>query len=239
MKIVVPIPEEADVLIKKGDTVDFDTPFITNITVEEVKISLASNLGFEPDKIFMYLHKFVGDEIKKDELLAEKKAFLSTKQYVSEFHGTVKEINHYDGSITLEKKREGSVATNCYFQGKVEEIEKDKLILKVKHASEFLLRDEAPAFGGPTLYYDLVTSDDLTEEKIAGKVIIAEKLATFDIVKFEALGATGFVTLQPPEEETITPIAVVKQIKDFENMKKQVFSCCIIGPEHTTIYLYD
>lgn len=237
MKIPIAIPDETDILIQEGDSVDFDTPFIKSGKYEEIKISLASNLGFDPDKIFMYLHKFVGDAVKKDELLAEKKEFLASKQYYSEFEGSIKEINHYDGSVTIESKLEENAEINCYFQGKVSAIEKKTLLLEVKHGKDYQLRDKATSFGGKVLYYR--NTNQITEEMVTNSIVLADTLAPFDMVKLEALGANGFVVLQEPDEEPTMPFAVFKQIQDFEHAYKQQFSSCIIGADSTTIYFYD
>lgn len=237
MKIPIAIPEDSDILIQEGDTVDYSTPFIKNGKIEEIKISLASNLGFDPDKIFMYLHKFVGDPVKKDELLAEKKAFLSSQQYYSEFEGSIKEINHYDGSVTIVSKLEESAEISCYFQGKVSAIDTKTLLLEVKHGKEYALREKAPPFGGRVLYFQ--NTQQITEELVNNTVVMADSLTPFDMVKLEALGASGFVLLQQPDDEPTMPFAVFKQIQEYEHALKQQFSSCIIGADSTTIYFYD
>ncbi len=239
MKIPVLVPAQADLLIKKGDTVDFSTPFIRNEAVEEIKISLASNLGFDPGKIFMYLQKFVGDEIKKDELLAEKKAMLATKQYYSEYEGRIKEINHYDGSITLESRLDQITERTCYFKGKIIEIEDQQIVLEVKQGKLLSLRESVEPLGGRVYFYDISLAASVTEDDIDGSIVVSEKIPSYDLVKLEALGAAGFVTLHPVEDDTSVPVAAFKQIADYETAVKQKFSCCITGPDHTTIYFYD
>jgi hypothetical protein len=239
MKIPVPIPPHADLLVKKGDTVDFSTPFIRSAVVEEIKISLASNLGFDPGKIFMYLQKFVGDEIKKDELLAEKKTMLSTKQYYSEYDGRIKEINHYDGSITLESRLDQVSERTCYFKGKIVEIEDQQIILEVKQGKLLPLRESVDAFGGRVYFYDVSLAASVTEENIDGSIVVSEKIPSYDLAKLDALGAAGFVTLHPVEDDTTIPVAAFKQIADYETTVKQQFSCCITGSDHITIYFYD
>lgn len=238
-QIPIPIPKDAKLKIKEGDSVTFDTPLLENTQSELVKISIASSLGFDPEKIFAHLRRFVGDEVKKDSLLAERKSFLSTKQYLSEYEGILKEINHYDGSITMEISGEETEQVSCNFQGKISEITETEIVLSVKHATELQLRDESEAFAGPIVYLDELATNAITDEQIDGHVVCATQIPIFEIAKLEALGARGFLTLHPIEEEMSLPTATAKQIKPFEEAVQKRYTACIIGPTRTTIFLYD
>ena len=239
MKIPVLIPTGVEILVKPGQKVTFETPFIKKVSTEEVKISLASSLGISPDKIFLYLHKFVGDAIQKDELLAEKKSFMSTKQYLSEYTGTIKEINHYDGSLTVVSQLSETLEERCYFQGEIEAMEGSTLVLKVNHAKQFLLQEAAPFFGGPMFVYTPENASQVIEDDINGKIVISDSITSYDHMKLEALGAIGFITVKPLEEKAAVPTGLLKEIKDLEEIAKGKFTCCMIAPDHTTIYIYD
>lgn len=239
MKIPVFIPPDVEVLVKPGQKVNFETPFIKKVSTEEVKISLASSLGISPDKIFLYLHKFVGDAVQKDELLAEKKSFMSTKQYLSEYTGTIKEINHYDGSLTVISQLSETFEERCYFQGEIEGMEGNTLVLKVAHAKQYLLQEATPFFGGPIFVYTPENASHVIEDDVNDKIIIADTIASYDHMKLEALGAQGFITVKPLEEKSAVPTGHLKEIKDFEEIAKGKFTCCMIAPDHTTIYIYD
>lgn len=239
MKIPIAVPQGVEVLVKPGQKVTFETPFIKKISTEEVKISLANSLGISPDKIFLYLHKFVGDAIQKDELLAEKKSFMSTKQYLSEYTGTIKEINHYDGSLTVESQLSETLEERCFFQGEVESVEPGGIMLKVAHAKQFMLQEAAPFFGGPILLYTPENASQITEDAANGHVVLAEAITSYDHMKLEALGASGFITIKPLEEPASVPTALLKDPADLHEVSKGTFSCCMIAPDHTTIYIYD
>lgn len=239
MKIPVLIPTGVELLVKPGQKVTFETPFIKKTSTEEVKISLANSLGISPDKIFLYLHKFVGDAIQKDELLAEKKSFMSTKQYLSEYTGKIKEINHYDGSLTVESELSETREERCFFQGEIEAIEGNTLSLKVTHAKQYMLQDATPFFGGPVLMYSSSLAPQITEDEVNRHIIVAEEITSYDHMKLEALGAKGFIIIKPLEEKASVPIGLIKEAKDIEEIGKNKFSCCMIAPDHTTIYFYD
>lgn len=239
MKIQVLIPQGVDILVKPGQKVTFDTPFIKKVSTEEVKISLASSLGISPDKIFLYLHKFVGDAIQKDELLAEKKSFMSTKQYLSEYTGTIKEINHYDGSLTVESQLSETLEERCFFQGEIDAMDAQSLVLKVNHAKQYLLQEACPFFGGPMFVYTPENASQVVEDDVNGAIIVADSITSYDHMKLEALGAAGFITVKPLEEQAAVPTAHLKELNDLEEIAKNKFTCCMIAPDHTTIYIYD
>src|SRR3990167_9049048 len=88
-------------LIKVGQEVDFTTPLIKKGAQEEKTIPISSALRISPSKIFLYLKKFVGDEIKQGELVAEKKTLFDKRQYLSEYDGTIKEIDHENGNLIV------------------------------------------------------------------------------------------------------------------------------------------
>ncbi|MDO8741813.1 MAG: hypothetical protein Q7J11_01565, partial [Candidatus Roizmanbacteria bacterium] len=100
MLISVPISTADHCLLKEGQQVDFDTPFLEKKVEEEINISIAKNLGVSPQKIFHYLKKFVGESIEKNETIAINKGIFTSKKIVSKYAGQIKEINHSDGSIT-------------------------------------------------------------------------------------------------------------------------------------------
>lgn len=239
MKIPVIVPDGAKLLLKKGQKVDFETPFIQRHSEEEIKLPVASALGISPDKIFMYLHKFVGDKVAKDEVLAEKKAMMSSKQYMSEYSGTIKEVNHSDGSVTIATTTGDAVKDLCFFKGEVEEIEGNVVLVKVGKGKQYQLHEPSQYFGGQVLIHADKSAAHITEEEADQKVVVGDKIPSYDQMKLEALGAVGFVLLQQPDDNAAVPVALLKQIADLEEISKSKFTCCNIGPDHTTIYFYD
>lgn len=239
MKVLVPVPPDVELLVTTGAKVDFSTPFVRKTSVEDVKLPIAASLGFPPDKIFIYLHKFVGDTVSRGEVIAERKSVMSSKQYVSEHNGTIKEVNHYDGSVTVTVHKGESYEEACYFKGVVEECQGSAIVLKVSRGKLCRLRDSAPYFGGRVLFLENIHPQHITEEVVSDAVIVAPKLLSYDQSKLEALGARGFVLLQEPDDSSETPIAILNSQADYEELRRHAFSSCNIGPDSTTIYLYD
>src|SRR4030065_1627239 len=106
MLITIPFSSSDRCLLKEGQMVDFETPFLQKKVEEEINIAIAKNLNVPPQKIFHYLKKFVGESIEKNETIASNKGLFTTKKVISKHSGLIKEINHSDGSITISSKNE-------------------------------------------------------------------------------------------------------------------------------------
>ena len=78
MIINVQTDEKSNCLIKEGDKVDFETPFFEKISQSTVTIDVSKKLDIDPGKIFRYLKKLVGEEIKKNQIIALKHSFLNS-----------------------------------------------------------------------------------------------------------------------------------------------------------------
>lgn len=139
MIIHLTIPDNTQCLLKIGQNIDPGTPFYkTKVTGDSV-ISISQKLHVPPAKIFKFLSKFVGDEVKKGEVLARKKGLFAENKIKVEDDGIIKEINHNDGTLIITiKKNEKIVKT--YFSGEVVDIKKNHLNLKVKDGKGYILK---------------------------------------------------------------------------------------------------
>ena len=137
MLITIPISVSDHCLLKEDQMVDFETPFLQKKVEEEVNVSIAKNLNVSPEKIFHYLKKFVGESIEKDEIIAINKGMFTTKKIISKYSGLIKEINHFNGSITILSKTEVENTVNSFFKGKVVKIKKNELSVEVGKGEQF------------------------------------------------------------------------------------------------------
>jgi len=71
----LPFPKTVSVFLKKGQEVDFDTPFLDTEENVNIQIPIANSLNISPSKIFNFLKKFVGENIKKGDIIAVKRDF--------------------------------------------------------------------------------------------------------------------------------------------------------------------
>lgn len=241
MIVTIDLPFSVNVLVKVGDKVDFQTPLIKEKKSKDIKLNVSEKLGLSPNKIFRSLKKFVGDEIKKDELLAEKSSFFDHKKLLSEFEGVLREINHKDGTILIEIKSEEEKTVNCFFKGEIVEIGHDQIKLKVAKNHVFIIKDviNCSEECGGEVYY-LKSKEEIARDQVAGKFIFySEKINSYEQTKFEALGAKGFISQHSLPEKTGVFFCKLKQIADFEKVTKLQLPYCIIDKKESKIIFYQ
>ena len=153
MILTISIPIGGKCLLKPEQNVDFDSDFLENEATSEITINVSKKLGIASDKIFHYLKKFVGDPVKKGEVIAEKTGLISNLTVESNFQGFIKEINHYDGNIIISTPAGEQInKIKAFFKGEVVELNNNQLKIKVGHLQEFNLKLVTDNFGGQTFY---------------------------------------------------------------------------------------
>ncbi|PIY68780.1 hypothetical protein COY90_04095 [Candidatus Roizmanbacteria bacterium CG_4_10_14_0_8_um_filter_39_9] len=237
MIITLAFPEKAKLLIKAGQSLEIGASLYEESAQKEIKIQIAQKLHIAPHTIFKHLKKFVGDEISKDELLAEKKSLFSTASCRSEFTGVIKEINHAEGVALLSIRTEDDIHYLSPLQGTVEELTKKEIKIKISKAKEYDTKEIAGRMGGRSVYVQN-EHDIISEEMVNGAIIIAEKLTSYSQMKHEALGAVGFVLNRHLVEIASTPHAVVKTVQDFEAIQKNKSPYCFIDNVSGKIVFY-
>lgn len=237
MHITIPLSESDNCLLKEGQEVDFETPFLQKKVEEEINISIAKNLNIDPQKIFNYLKKFVGESIEKGETIAFNKGIFSTKKIISKYSGLIKEINHSDGSITILSKTEAENTINSYFKGKVNKIKKNELVINVDKGEEFPGKNIFTNFGGKTFYSD--ENSNFILENLFNSIVVCEDITSYYKAKAEALGCQGFLSLSKIDEESELPTGQLKNINDYKKIIKSKFTYCTILNNSGTIYFYQ
>lgn len=235
MKLLVKVPPHKELLISTDQEVDIGSPFLKITAPQRTTVPVAKTLGITPDKIFLHLKKFVGDAIKKGDVLAEAKSFFSNKQFLSDVDGILTEIDHQTGSVVVEAMGNESDVFNCFFKGTVVNVSPDVLELKVETGTEYPIFPVETYTGGLVTYH---RGNVLTEEDIENKFIFSEEIIPYDQIKLETLGARGFITINELKKPTELPTIKMKQVDHFEELFKARFPYCILGPDHTTMYFY-
>ena len=238
MILTISIPSDGKCLLKPGQIVDFDTDFLENKLNSEITINVSKKLGIASDKIFNYLKKFVGDPIKRGEIIAEKKGLISNLTVESNYTGFIKEINHYDGNVIISSS--GGQQTNkikAFFKGEVVDLNKNQLKIKVGHLQEFNIKLVTDNFGGQTFYLKDATKP-IFSLQTSNKIMVIESITAYLKTKAEALGIKGFVTLKTPPQESNLPKAQIKNIEDFKKVLHLNFPYCLVDKQYSKIYFY-
>lgn len=236
MIIDLNVPQEVRLLVKRGQIVDFDTPLWEKNSEKKIEIDLAKKLGIKPGKIFDYLKKFIGDTVKKDEVIAEKRGLLIDKKIAAPEDGEITEVNHDTGVITLINLTNKKTIYS-FIKGEVIEVEKTKLKIKINDGHDYLIKKSEIDFGAKVYYYH--REDSLTADEIEKRIVVFEDLDSLNQIKIEALGAVAFVGAKPLLEPTQLPFFQLKNQKDIEAIFRYKKSACIILKEGSKIIFYD
>jgi len=239
MVITIDIPEGGQLLLKMGQKVDLETPLMETKTEEKTELLIAKELNIPPDKIFQHLKKFVGDHIKKNDLLAIKKGFFSKQDFFSPIEGIINEIDHVDGKLVVTIEKSGKNTVPTLIKGEVIKVGKRQVEIKVKKGEEFLLKTISQDFGKQCYYPQSTNEPELKPEEIAHKIVFAKSISDYLQRKIEALDAQGFVTLNKLSEPTDLPIAQVKNIADFEKIIHFKYPYCFLSQKLSKIFVYE
>lgn len=236
MKVPIKLPQEAELLIQAGQTVDFSTPLLRKKATNSIRIPLAEILKFQPNKIFLNLKKGVSDEIKKGDLIAENKGMFATKQYFSSVDGIIREIDHISGTMGVELQSDKDSVVTCFFKGEIDSIGDGFIELKVDKAHKLDTQEHRDYFGAP-VFYILDVEKPLTEDQIIERIIVGEQINPLDHAKIETLGAKGFIT------HNTAPIKGVKQIivsnkEDLDHVMKEQYPFFVTGVDNRSVYFY-
>ncbi len=134
MNLSIQIPTGSHVKAKAGEITDFKTPLFEIASDAEHVIPLAQKLSVSPSKIFHHLKKFVGEEVKKGDLLAINKGLFSTKRVISDYGGKIQEIDHTEGTIIITIKGKKNTVYSPII-GEVVEIRNKEINIKIKKSS--------------------------------------------------------------------------------------------------------
>lgn len=241
--IQIRVPQGVELLVQKGQKVEYQTPLYEKKQTEDIKIPLARILNIKSDKIFRVLKKFVGERVEKGEMVAFYSGMFRRKRYVSEHDGVITEVNHTEGYVVVESETEESANRSAWFSGEISDIKEEpngtrSLEIKVKDSESVPIRETGHNFGGEFVLLDEQTMQTVTEEDVAGKVIVAPILQGYEITKLEVLGAVGFIFSQAPKEAPDFPFSVLEKSEDISRFETDTFSACATSKETATLYLY-
>ena len=237
MKIQVKIPDKAKILVNNGDKVNFKTPLYSKSKKRKIRVPLSSSMGFKPDKIFRVIKKVIGDELKKGDILAEHKDFFSTKRYLSEVNGIIREIDHINGFVVIEENSDGSSICNCHFTGTIDGVYDGYLELDVEDARKVKVNSVVSDLGG-IIFYHLTSDGKLTEDEVNGACIFVNDMDPIETTKLETLGAKAIIL-----NKEIVPLSKITKIiieseEDFKNLESKKYPYLIVSHEPNTVIFY-
>jgi len=195
------LPIAGEVLVKKGNTVDFDTIVARASVPGKPNIIKAYQLlGIAPENLPAFMVKEVGDKVEEGEIIAKYTPFWGLiKRYVnSPSDGVIEGISEVTGQVIV-REPPTPVEINAYIPGKVAEILPERGVVIESRGVFF-----QGIFGlggerhGKLLFVTESQDDILTEDSLKpdykGKIIVGGSLATLDALRRAGkLGVKGII----------------------------------------------
>lgn len=223
------IPKNSQLLIEMGKNLDFQSPFYQIKKTLREKIPLAKLLNIDADKIYRYIKKAVGQKVRKNEIVAQRKGFFLEKKIFSPIDGEIVEINHENGEMIIAYQSKDNKIKNCFFKGVVKEIKNNIVTVQIKNGLKILLNEVNLQAGGEIFFYK---SDSLffqiSEEDIKDKIVITEKLTSHVNLKCETLGCSGFLFVEKEKRPSI-PFGRFNSTNDFKRIIDNNFKYCLFS----------
>lgn len=229
-------------LINRGDRVDFQTPLSKRFEATYEYMQVAKDLGISPESIFMHLIKVVGENIKRGDSIAEKKTFLGKKSVHSDFEGTVHEVNHQEGIVTIQTLQETGSILHSFFMGEIEGVDGTQISLKVKSSQSFDLEFAGCDFGGELLIASSAKNlSQLTTDDVSQKVIVIKEISNADAVRLDVLDEAGLILPAENKQEydSLKNYAKLKNKKDWDSVVTSKMPYALVDSTNNKLYLYD
>lgn len=200
------LPILGEVLVEQGQKVTPETIVArTKIPGNPNTVNVANALGLEPEDIEHFMVKKIGDQCKKDEVLALYKAFFGLfKHYArSPVEGVIEHISPVTGQVTL-REPPIPVQVNAYLTGTVSEVlPREGVVVQTSGAfiqGIFGIGGEtqgqvkmASTKAGDVLDADSITSADKGKILVGGSLITAAALRRANDLGVAGLVAGGII----------------------------------------------
>ena len=184
------LPLPGNILVSKGNKVSAEEVVArTNLPGNVKTLNIAGLLGILPDEVEEAMLKKIGDEIKKDEVVAQSKGLfgLFKSQVKSPINGLIENISKITGQVIL-REPPIPVEVIAYIDGEVTEIIKDEGVT-IKTRGSFV--QGIFGIGGETIGELAMAADKpddvLTEKEIdksfEDKIIIGGSIVTYDALE--------------------------------------------------------
>lgn len=197
MFITITLPERGELLAEKGTTIAQGDPLYRTKKEEARTINIAQKLKIKPQAIFNVLTKVVGENVKKNEVIASQKGFLSARTLRADHDGVIEKIDHLSGHVTVRIDKDANTIIQSFFTGTIKDRENNHLIIEIEKGIAIELEMASTDWGSASFYLtDETRYFTINEEDIKNKTVIAEHLTPQMQVKCEALGAAGFLLVK-------------------------------------------
>ncbi|MDR4499207.1 MAG: hypothetical protein MRK02_15015 [Candidatus Scalindua sp.] len=195
------LPLSGEVMVKNGATVNSeDVVARTNLPGKVLSLNVVNRLGILPKDIHSFMLKGEGEDVQKDEPLAETKPLIKFFKSVcfSPITGKIETVSDVTGQVLL-RYPPRPVQINAYVDGKVVEVfEKEGVVISAYATFiQGIFGIGGEATGELTVVAktakDVLKPSDVKEEH-KGKIIVAGSIINYDVIqKSLELGIKGII----------------------------------------------
>jgi len=195
------LPLSGEVMVNNGDTVNAeDIVARTNLPGKVLSLNVVNRLGILPKDIHSFMLKGEGEDVQKDEPLAETKPMIKFFKSVcfSPITGKIETVSDVTGQVLL-RYPPRPVQINAYVDGKVVEVfEKEGVVISTYATFiQGIFGIGGEATGELTVVAktpkDVLKPSDVKEEH-EGKIIVAGSIINYDVIqKSLELGIKGII----------------------------------------------
>lgn len=198
------LPLKGEILVRKGDKVDFDT-IVGRCIIEGAPhiLKVAELLNVDTEETAKYLLKKKGDKVKKGEVIARCRALfgLINKSVVADTDGIIEDINEITGHVTVREPPK-TITVSAYIRGKVDEVIPEKAVVIGTYGAfiQGIIGFSGETFGelrvavdkpNEKLEADMITDDDCGKIVVGGSLVTYEALRKAQEVKVSGIVAGG------------------------------------------------
>ena len=241
MQIILSIPDDTKILVKKGDEVKIGDKFFSKETSQMVVVDVSLQLNIKKEDVFQHLKKMIGESVEVGDVIAQKKKLVGSKNIQSPTKGVISSIDHEKGEVSIQTATlEGHSTQNAFFTGTILDIDLGKQTVTVdcKNGTSKSFKSITQDFGGELYYF---SSESLfysvQEVEIENKVILIEELKSFIAAKCEALSAAGFIYQKSDVTSQIPSLLVNSQ--DFNELVKSEKKYILFSQNEKKAVIYE
>ena len=238
MKVEIHLPKSAKISFHLPKRVRFDETIFKIAKKKKEVLNIAKELKIEPEKIYNYLKKLIGERVEKGEILAEKKTLFSKKTFQSPFSGRVVEINHFSGTLTLETQEAESFEEFKGLQGEIVEKKGNKLVVDLKD----LIALKVKKTNLPNLLAGRLSKiekeKNFEKTDVENQIVLIEKTSDYIENKLLALKTKAIITLYPPKNKNLK-FAQLSKVSDFSLAFENKKNFALIDPIQNMLYIYN
>jgi hypothetical protein len=236
MQTVVTIPPNSRILVSIDQYVEAHDHLAEEQSGTENVVPLAKLIHIAPSAIHTLLKKKLGDSIKIKEIIAEKKGFFKDVVYLSDYEGTLTDINTQKGTISISSGSSHVIVAPK--SGIVSDIAPTSITIQSKSVGSkknntIPLQHIEQDFTGKLLIFNHMNNIDTDDVEDA--IIVAETLSITERLKLEALGARAFITVRLTY--TKLPHAIVSQ-QPLRELQKHSGAECFCSSASSSAVVY-